>query len=143
MSELFSKEAILLYKTVWENLQEGKTLSGDLAMIAEAMKEHPEFSPFWGMGEAAFQPHEIDGYVVNPLVHIGLHVTIEKQILIDDPMEVAVAIKNLLAKAMPRHEAVHQVAGIWGNLYFRSVRRGDPFEEWVYVHELMALAGNG
>lgn len=140
MSELFSKEAIILYQTIYEKMKKGEQQSGDAGMIVETMKAHPEFGPFWGMGEAAFQPQEIDGYMVNPLVHIGLHVTIEKQLLNDDPIEVGVAMKNLLAKGISRHEAVHQVAGIWGNLYFRSVRRGDPFEEWVYLQELTAFA---
>jgi hypothetical protein len=31
------------------------------------------------------------------------------------------------------------MAGIWGSLYFRSVRRGDPMEEWVYLQQLEAL----
>jgi len=142
MSELFSKGAITIYQSVWETMQKGEPLSGEGGMIADVMKEHPEFDPFWGMGEVAFQPQEINGYVVNPLVHAGLHVTIEKQLMNDDPIEVGVAIKHLIAQGITRHEAIHSVAGIWGNLYFRSVRRGDPMEEWVYLHELMALADN-
>jgi len=142
MSELFSKEAVFLYKSVWEKMKTGETQEGDAGLIAETMKAHPEFEPFWGMGEAAFQPQEVNGYIVNPLVHIGLHVIVEKQISSDEPMEVSVAIRQLLSQGIPRHEAIHHVAGIWGNLYFRSVRRGDPMEEWVYLQELMALSGN-
>jgi len=142
MSVLFSKEAIRLYKTVFEKMKNGEAQEGDAGMLADAMKAHPEFEPFWGMGEAAFQPQEINGYIVNPLIHVGLHVTIEKQLLNDDPVEVSVAINHLLSMGVSRHEAIHQVAGIWGNLYFRSVRRGEPMEEWIYLQELTTLASN-
>ncbi len=139
MSDLFSKQATVIYNAVWEKMKKGEELSGDSEMIAEAMKEHPEFDPFWGVGETAFHPQEINGFIVNPLVHTGLHVAIEKQLFNDDPVEVRLALKHLIEKGIPRHEAIHQIAGIWGDLYFRSVRRGGPLEELVYLQELEAL----
>ncbi len=141
MSDLFSKQATVLYNAVWEKMKKGETLFGEAEGIAEAMKGHPEFDLYWGVGETAFHPQEINGFIVNPLVHTGLHVVIEKQLLNDDPVEVGVALKHLLEKGVSCHEAIHQIAGIWGNLYFRSVRRGGPFEEWDYLQELMALGG--
>jgi hypothetical protein len=139
MNDLFSKQAIDLYSMVWEQMKRGTPLSGDSEMIAEVMKEHPEFDPFWSSGETAFQPQEINGFIVNPLVHTGLHVVIEKQIASDDPMEVGITLRHLLEKGVTRSEAIHQIAGIWGNLHFRSVRRGDSMEEWVYLQQLEAL----
>lgn len=139
MNDLFSKQATALYGTIWEKMKKGEPLSGDAELISEVMKEHPEFDPFWGAGETAFQPQEIDGFIVNPLVHTGLHVMVEKQIASDDPMEVGITLRQLLERGVTRPEAIHQIAGIWGNLYFRSVRRGGSFEEWVYLQELEGL----
>jgi len=141
MIDLFSKQATDIYSGVWEKIKSGETLSGDAELIAETMIAHPEFNPYWAAGETAFQPQEINGYVVNPLVHTGLHVTIEKQLDVDDPVEVRMALKGLLEKGITRHEAIHQIAGVWGDLYFRSVRRGGPFEDWTYTQELMRMAG--
>jgi len=137
--ELFSKQAVTLYNQIWEKVQKGEELMGDAELIADEMKRHPEFTPFWSQGEAAFQPQEINGYIVNPLVHTGLHVAVEKQLFNDNPEEVTVVFKALLEKGMPRHEAIHQIAGLWGNLYFKSVRRGGPLEESVYIEELKAM----
>jgi len=139
MIDLFSKHATAMYSAVWDKMKKGEVLSGDTELIAETMIAHPEFDPFWSAGETAFQPQEINGFVVNPLVHTGLHVTIEKQLDSDDPVEVRVALHSLLGKGISRHEAIHQIAGIWGDLYFRSVRRGGPFEEWTYLQELTRL----
>jgi len=139
MIDLFAKQATSIYSGVWEKIKKGEPLSGDLELIAETMRIHPEFDPFWTAGETAFQPQEINGFIVNPLVHIGLHVTIEKQLDTDDPIEVGETLKTLLEKGMTRHEAIHQIAGIWGDLYFRSVRRGGPFEDLTYLQELARL----
>jgi hypothetical protein len=139
MNDLFSKQATVLYNAVWEKMKRGETLSGDAELMSEIMRDHPEFDPFWGAGETAFQPQEINGFMVNPLVHTGLHTAIEKQLINDDPVEVGVALKHLLEKGVSRHEAIHQIAGIWGDLYFRSVRRGGPFDEWIYLQALEAL----
>ncbi|MEK7286003.1 MAG: DUF1841 family protein [Nitrospirota bacterium] len=140
MIDLFAKQATAIYKSVWERLQAKETLTGDAALIAETMTAHPELNAFWSAGEIAFQPQEVNGYVVNPLVHVGLHVMIEKQLDADDPIEVGIALKSLLAKGESRHEAIHQIAAIWGDLYFRSVRRGGPFEEWTYLQGLTSLS---
>jgi len=140
MDTLFSKQSVPLYLDTWERTKKGETLSGDAGMISEAMRAHPEFDIWWPRGEAAFHPQEIDGYIVNPLVHIGLHVAIEKQIEAENPEEVIQALRTLREGGLSAHEAVHRLAGLWGDLYFRSVRRGGPLEEEVYLEELRAIA---
>lgn len=140
MDALFSKQAVPMYIQVWERMKKGEDLMGDAEMIAEAMQAHPEFDPFWPQGEMLFYPQEINGFIVNPLVHTGLHVAVEKQLFNQNPEEVEVAFKALLEKGIPRHDAIHHIAGLWGDLYFQSVRRGNPMEESVYIEELKALA---
>lgn len=139
MDYLFSKQALSIYFNVWERMKREEDLSGDAEMIADAMRAHPEFDSLWPQGEVVFHPQEIDGYVVNPLIHTGLHVAVEKQLFHQDPEEVEVVFKALLEKGVPRHEAIHRIAGLWGNLYFLSVRRGGPLEETVYIEELKLL----
>ncbi len=139
MDALFSKQAVPLYLDTWERMKKGETLSGAAGMIAEAMRAHPEFDVWWPQGEAAFHPQEIDGYIVNPLVHIGLHVAIEKQMDHEEPEELVEAFRALCERGLNPHEAVHRLAGLWGNLYFKSVRRGGPLEEGTYLEELRAI----
>jgi len=133
---LFSKQSVPMYLSVWKRMKEGQELTGDAEMIAEVMQGHSEFDPFWTQGEKAFQPQEIDGYMVNPLVHTGLHVVIEKQLLNQEPEEVVLALNALMGKGFSRHEAIHKLVALWGDLYFRSVRRGNPMEEWTYIEGL-------
>lgn len=139
MDALFSKEALGLYKKIIEKMKAGEALSDDAALIAEAIGQHPEFTPFWSQGEKAFQPQEIDGYIVNPLVHIGLHVATEKQLADETTPEVSDALAALLDEGLSRHEAIHKIAALWGDHYFRSVRRGSPMDQTAYQIELQAL----
>ena len=143
MDDLFSKQASSLYGAIWDAMKKGAPLTGDAEMISAAMTAHPEFDPFWGLGEVAFYPQEVNGCIVNPLVHVGLHVAIEKQLERGEPEEVRATLASLLESGVDRHEAIHKIAAIWGDLYFRSVRRGDPFEEWVYIQALSTLTPNG
>ncbi|MFQ5580045.1 MAG: DUF1841 family protein [Nitrospiria bacterium] len=139
MEELFSKQAVSVYAEVWKLMSQGEALSGDRALIAHAMKDHPEFNPFWPQGELAFHPQEIEGYVVNPLVHTGIHVAVEKQLSSLDPEEATLALQALLKRGISHHEAVHRIGGLWGELYFKSVREGAAPDEWTYVEELKAM----
>lgn len=140
MDNLFSKQTLLVYFQVWEQVKAGVELEGGAERIADAIKAHPEFDPFWPQGEAAINPQEIDGYVVNPLIHTGLHVEIDKQLFNQQPEEVEPTLKALLEKGIKRHEAIHQIAGIWADLYFRSIRQGAPFDDWSYAEALKGLA---
>jgi hypothetical protein len=139
MDALFSKQAVSIYRETWEKMKRGEALSGVAEMIAEAMRAHPEFDAWWPQGEAAFHPQEIDGYIVNPLVHIGLHVAIEKQLESEEPEEAVAAFRALRNSGIDAHEAAHRLAGLWGDLYFRSVRRGGSLDEGAYLEELRAM----
>ena len=140
MDNLFSKQTLMAYLQIWEQVKAGVELGDTAGMIADAIKAHPEFDPFWPQGEAALNPQEIDGYVVNPLIHTGLHVEIDKQLFNQQPEEVESTLKVLLKKGTERHEAIHQIAGIWADIYFRSIRQGTPFDDWSYAEALKGLA---
>lgn len=133
MDTLFTMKMLSRYAQIWKQIQEGALLSDDEDIVAGVMKEHPEFDVFWPDGETALRPQEIDGFVVNPMIHAGLHVVGEKQILEHNPEEVEIALQALVARGITRHEAMHQIIGIWGDLYFQSIRGGSSLFEWEYI----------
>jgi len=139
MDTLFTMKTLSQYAQIWLQIQEGAPLSDDEEIVAGVMKEHPEFDVFWGNGETALHPQEIDGFVVNPMIHTGLHVIGEKQIFDHSPDEVEITLQTLIEREMTRHEAMHQIIGIWGDLYFKSIRGGASLYEWEYVELLNSL----
>jgi|SRR5579863_9795129 len=139
MESIFGKQGFKLVALVWEKVQKQEALNEFEGMLAAAMKEHPEFAFFWDLGEVMARPQEINGTVVNPLVHTGLHLVVERQLHHDDPEEARAVLQHLQSKGTPRHEALHSIAQAWGEIYFRSIRRGNPMEELSYVEVLRSL----
>ncbi len=140
MDVLFSSEALAEYVEIWRQMKKGEELlSDDAEEVVEVMKDHAEFDPFWEQGDAALHPQEIEGYVVNPLIHTRLHVLVERQLLEENPTEVKEAYDAMLKRGMVRHEIIHQIAGLWGNLYFKSIRGGALMDESGYCEALKTL----
>lgn len=141
MDTLFSSEALKEYALIWRGLQNGEDFSDDfeVEMVVQALKDHPEFDPFWEQGDAALHPQEIDGYKVNPLIHTRLHVLIEKQLEDENPLETKETYDALIKAGIPRHEAIHRIAGLWGNFYFKAIREGSFMDEYGYIQALKGL----
>jgi hypothetical protein len=139
MEAIFGKQGYRLIGKILEKKRRGEPVSEMEEMLSEVMDDHPEFAPFWGKGEEMAYPQEVDGNIVNPLVHTGLHLVLERQIKEDDPEEVRRVLAHFQSEGRSRHEALHSVAQIWGDLYFRSVRRGNPMEELTYIEALREL----
>lgn len=139
MDTLFTLQTLSQYAQIWKQMQEGGLLSDDENLVAGVMKEHPEFDAFWVDGETALRPQEIDGFVVNPMIHTGLHVIGEKQIIEHTPDETEITLQTLVERDLSRHEAMHQIIEIWGKLYFQSLRGGASLYEWEYIELLNSL----
>ena len=140
MDQRFTSQTLAQYVHIWKQLQQGAVVSDNEALLADVLRTHPEFDPFWTQGDAALRPQEIGDYIVSPLIHVGLHVEIERQRLNQTPEIIGRCFGALREQGDSDHEAVHKLAGLWGDFYFRSIRQGAPFDEWGYVEALKGIA---
>jgi hypothetical protein len=108
-------------------------LEGEDSRIAEIMDAHPELDPFWAMGEGSASPQEINGQIVNPFVHVTLHLIVQNQIDREYPPDVKKTFLRLVEQGETEHEALHRIIGLYADLYFRAVRRGQSFDESEYT----------
>jgi hypothetical protein len=114
--------------------------SDDDRVIADLLLMHPEFDPIWNDPEVdPTKPREIGGEIVNPFVHIALHLIVGKQIRQGAPSQSKKAYLHLVERGENDHGALHLIMGWYGKLYFESVRRSDSFDEARYVQGLAAL----
>jgi len=139
MDNIFSQQALADYILIWKEMKEGLPCDGNAEDVVAVLKEHPEFDPFWEQGEAALHPQEVGDFVVSPLIHARLHVVIENQLLDQDPDEIVIAFNLLIEQDVTRHKAIHRIASIWGDVYFRSIREATPFSDWSYINGLESL----
>jgi len=138
---IFNNENKLRFTQIAEARKEGKSLEGENALIARVMDNHPEFDIFWPLGELAAHPQEVGDSVVNPFVHTALHLAVEKQAEALSPQETAAALYHLEKSGCTRHDALHQILAIYSEIYFYTFRRGEAFEETIYIEMLKELRG--
>jgi len=137
---LFDKDNQWRYTLIAKRrLSEDASFEGDDALIVASMNAHPELDAIWEQAERSATPQEVNGVIVNPFIHTALHVTIEKQLRDQSPIEVSETLKALTTRGMERHEAIHRIAEIYAHLYFTTFRRGQSFEELSYIELLKQL----
>ena len=85
--KLFDQSDQWRFSRIAEKRKNG-SLEGEDARIAEIMEEHPELDQFWSLGELSASPQEVNGQMVNPFVHVTLHLVVQNQIEREYPQEV-------------------------------------------------------
>lgn len=114
--------------------------SGDDHEIMDILRMHPEFDKIWN--DPAIDPSrplEVEGSMVNPFVHVALHLIVGRQIRQGVPVQVKKAYLHLVERGENEHEALHLLMGWYGSLYFESVRKSDAFDESRYLQGLAFL----
>ena len=135
----FDKESQTRILKIAEMRAAGKPLEGEDLRIGEVLDMHSEFDGLWQQGELACYPQEVDGKVVNPFVHVVLHVRVDRQIQNEEPYYVTVAFERLTSQGMDPHECLHAIIGEYADIYFATFRKGDSFDNLSYQTRIDAL----
>ena len=136
----FDKDTQSRILAVAQSRSEGKNIAEHDQRIVDIMDLHPEFDEIWKMGELASYPQEIDGMVVNPFVHIVLHLIVDRQIENESPELVAETFHRLKDEGMEEHESLHSIIAIYADLYFSNFRKGGTFSYLDYETRLANIA---
>jgi len=114
--------------------------SGEDREMVEILAMHPEFDGLWNDPSVdPSRPLEIGETKVNPLVHVALHLVVDRQIRQGVPAQAKKAYLHLVERGEEPHEALHRMMGCYGGLYFESVRKNDSFDESLYSRRLSLL----
>jgi hypothetical protein len=111
---------------IWEMVMAGAKLEGDEAILAEILKQHPEYSDTWESA-AVLDPHEEvvqDG--ANPFGHIAIHQIIANQIANRDPPQTTETLDALMQAGYTRHEAIHAIGAILAQEIIEILRDKRP-----------------
>ena len=136
----FDKESQQRILRVAADKNEGRPTKEIDGRIAKVLDLHPEFDSIWEEGEMASIPREVNGMIVNPFVHTVLHVTIDRQLQLEDPQHVATAYVRLVGQGMDEHEALHAIIAIYANLHFAKTRRDMQFDALAYETQINSLS---
>jgi hypothetical protein len=123
---------------IWQTSKLGEPLEGEEAVIADAMREHSEYTYLWDQLDVLPDDKLLQAGV-NPVLHIQMHAIIENQLSQNDPAEVKNTLSILLKRGLSRHEAVHRIAGIMIEEIFEMQQKRRNFNEKKYLRELKKL----
>ncbi|HEY4721105.1 MAG TPA: DUF1841 family protein [Anaerolineae bacterium] len=127
----------LRMQLIWQTAQAGGDLDDEDALLAQIMREHPEWYPIWERLDQ-LSDAELENGGVNPVMHVTVHQVILNQI--NGALPAAGEVYGgLLAAGINRHEAIHRIgavfmAGLWEVLHDHR-----PFDEAKYLQNLKQL----
>ena len=94
---------------------------------------HPEYHALLEDSDAALaRDWTPDSGEANPFLHLSLHLAIEEQLSIDQPIGIRAAFEALLAKCGERHAALHAVLECLGETVWQAQRNG-AFDGAAYL----------
>ena len=125
---------------IWKMAKARVELEGEDAVLAEVLKQHPEYSDVWEQAHTLSPDDETLRDGVNPFVHVMIHQTVENQIANHDPPQTAKTLEVMMQTGYDRHEAIHAIGTLVANAIFQIMHNDHPFDEASYIEALRDLA---
>jgi hypothetical protein len=118
----------------WRKHRAGELLTPLEDLTAQLIDKHPEYhalfdDPQRNQGRD-FAP---DGNVVNPFLHLMMHLTIEEQISIGQPQGIREQFMRLTQKYESEHEAQHAIMDCLGEMIWQAQRNKTTPDAMVYM----------
>ncbi len=118
----------------WRKRREGTLLTPLEDLVAQLIDKHPKYHELLSDPERNqdkdFSP---DGSVVNPFLHLMMHLTIEEQISIGQPHGIREQFARLTQKYESEHEAQHAMMECLGEMIWQAQRNKTAPDAAVYL----------
>ena len=129
------------YCTIWDKASAGQMLEPLERLIAEVIREHPEYQPVLTEIESALaREYTPEMGQTNPFLHMGMHIAIREQLGGDRPTGILAAYQQLCRRLEDSHAAEHLMMECLGETLWEAQRSGGAPDERVYLERLRRLA---
>lgn len=103
-------------------------------LTAQLIDKHPEYHALLADPERSQdQDYAPDGNVVNPFLHLMMHLTIEEQISIGQPQGIREQFTRLTQKHESEHEAQHAIMDCLGEMIWQAQRNKTAPDAAIYL----------
>lgn len=127
--------------TTWEKASQGLVLEPLEAIIADVIKDHPEYHPLLNNPDAALDSEFYPEHGrTNPFLHMGMHITLREQVATDRPAGIRKLTQKLILKYRDSHDMEHQMMEPLGSILWQSQRDNALPDEQAYLDALKILA---
>jgi hypothetical protein len=119
----------------WRKFRQGEGLSALEKTTLDVIGLHSEYHAL--LDDPARNLDRVytpaDG-VMNPFLHLSLHLAVEEQLSIDQPRGVRAEYARLLAAAGSEHDAKHALLECLGETMWQAQRTGLPPDQALYLN---------
>jgi hypothetical protein len=125
----------------YQRSREGLPLDPMQALAAKWIDQHPEYHADLADEATALQAvYTVEDGRTNPFLHLSMHLTIEEQLAIDQPLGIRQAVDLLAARRNSLHTAHHEVMECLGEMVWASQRSGLPPDGQLYLDNVRRRA---
>lgn len=129
------------YLDVWKKANNGDPMEPMETLIADVIKEHPEYHPLMKNAEAAIDSEFYPEHgTTNPFLHMGMHIALREQVATDRPAGIADITRKLLLRYRDSHEMEHHMMESLGKTLWEAQRNNTAPDEQAYMESLRELA---
>ena len=122
-----------LFET-WRKRREGALLTPLEDLTAQLIERHPEFHELLTNPER-YQDKDYapESGTTNPFLHLMMHLTIEEQISINQPLGIRAHFERLTHKFESEHEAHHAMMECLGEMIWQAQRNNTAPDPKIYL----------
>ena len=128
------EQARQFFIDAWRKHRSREVLTPLEHIAADLVLLHPEYQSLLEDAESALSrdyPPELGQ--TNPFLHLSLHLAIEEQLAIDQPLGICAAFEQQLARLGDRHEALHRLLECLAETVWRAERERRPPDGHAYL----------
>jgi len=129
------------YLLVWQKANRSEPLEPLETIIADVIRDHPEYHPLLNNIDAAIESEFYPEHgITNPFLHMGMHIALREQVATDRPPGIKDITRKLLLRYRDSHEMEHHMMEPLGKALWQAQRSQTQPDEQEYMEALRILA---
>lgn len=128
------------YLDVWQKANQRLPLEPLEELIADVIRDHPEYHPLLSNTEAAIDSEFYPEHgTTNPFLHMGMHIALREQVATDRPVGIRDLTRKLILRYRDSHEMEHQMMEPLGKMLWQAQRNNTEPDQSEYMELLRKL----
>jgi len=129
-----------MFFNVWRKQHESMPLEPLEKLIAEIIRQHPEYHGVLNNQESSLERDYLPEVgQTNPFLHMSMHIAIHEQLSSQRPEGIVEIFRSLTTRLDDSHEAEHRMMECLAEMLWQSQRENRLPDESIYMENLRKL----
>jgi hypothetical protein len=118
----------------WKKYKFNQILTSIEQLTLQVMLLHPEYHSALSQEEKYLESDYLPEFgETNPFLHLSMHLAIEEQLSIDQPIGIRTAYESLRNRLDSEHDAKHRIMDCLAETLWQAQRAGQPLDATLYL----------